>query len=434
MKDETIKAIFLANGFKEKDQGDGRMGLNPYVYGAARALISAFAPPAEIRRPIDDSLLYRMAKAYSVALAKEADNDQGMVKAMRNAFNKLLAISPPNVWTSVSRLVGHDEHTFEQWYEAHGRALLSYELGCEHLMEAAWDAGLARHPTPRLWGRSARSAEEMAAQDTALYETIHQLLSHHRLQEQHIDSESGYPLVDALTADGAPDISSGQREIERLADLLYGEILVKMNLRRDSLESLRDVADWNREVAGSLSIERDELQAAVTRLEKQLKELMPVAEAASDLLADQCPNSTTGNELARVVRKIARESVTQRQTLPVPGRPSQVPKVALWFVAQPGGERCFTRYEDALQRDPDGEPIAMVTLQDHLATSTQHGQFKKTMLHALLINHALKAEHETDPELALSDLIKIEVAMAIDPAISESALTSAGPTPITSAE
>ncbi|WP_429380706.1 hypothetical protein [Pseudomonas laurylsulfatiphila] len=434
MNDETIKAIFLANGFKEKDQGDGRMGLNPYVYDAARALISAFAPPAEIRRPIADSLLYGAAKAYTDGLTKETGDEQGMINAMRKAFNKLLAISPPNVWTSITRLVGHDEHTFAQWYEAHGKALLSYELGCEHLMEASWDAGLARHPTPRLWGRAARSAEEMVAQDAALYEAIHQLLSHHRLQEQQIDSESGYPLVDALTADGAPDISSGQREIERLADQLYGEILEKMNLRRDSLESLRDVADWNREVAGSLSMERDELQAAVTRLEMLLNELLPAAEAASELLADQCPNSTTGNELARVVGKIARESVTQRQTPAVPGRQTQAPKVALWVVAQPGGERCFTRYEDALQRDPDVEPIAMVTLQDHLATVKQRGQFKETMLHALLINHALKAEHETDSELALSDLIKIEVAMAIDPAISESARTSAVPAPISSAE
>ncbi len=312
MNDETIKAIFLANGFKEKDQGEGCMGLNPYVYDAARALISAFAPPADIRRPIDDSLLYGAAKAYTTALAKEADNDQGKVNAMRKTFNKLLAISPPNVWTSIARIVGHDEHTFEQWYEAHGKALLSYELGCEHLMEAAWDAGLARHPTPRLWGRAARTADEMVAQDTALYEVIHQLLSHFRLQEQQTDEESGYPLVDALTAQGAEDISSGQREIERLADHLFGEILDKINLRRDSLESLRDVADWNREVAGSMGIERDTLQATVTRLETQLKQLMPVAEAASEMLADQCPNSTVGNELARVVGKIARESVTNQ--------------------------------------------------------------------------------------------------------------------------
>lgn len=40
MTNEHIKAIFLAAGFKEKDQGEGRMDLNPYVYDAARALLS----------------------------------------------------------------------------------------------------------------------------------------------------------------------------------------------------------------------------------------------------------------------------------------------------------------------------------------------------------------------------------------------------------
>lgn len=41
MTNEQIKAIFLAAGFKEKDQGEGRMDLNPYVYHAARALLTA---------------------------------------------------------------------------------------------------------------------------------------------------------------------------------------------------------------------------------------------------------------------------------------------------------------------------------------------------------------------------------------------------------
>jgi len=36
-----IKEIFLANGFKEKDQGNGVVDLNPYVYTAARALLAA---------------------------------------------------------------------------------------------------------------------------------------------------------------------------------------------------------------------------------------------------------------------------------------------------------------------------------------------------------------------------------------------------------
>ncbi|WP_313453414.1 hypothetical protein [Stutzerimonas nitrititolerans] len=40
MTNDQIKAIYLAAGFKQNDQGDGRMDLNPYVYDAARALLA----------------------------------------------------------------------------------------------------------------------------------------------------------------------------------------------------------------------------------------------------------------------------------------------------------------------------------------------------------------------------------------------------------
>ena len=39
ISDETIKRIFIQNGFKEKLQSDGKYDLNPYVYHAARELI-----------------------------------------------------------------------------------------------------------------------------------------------------------------------------------------------------------------------------------------------------------------------------------------------------------------------------------------------------------------------------------------------------------
>ena len=41
MNNQTIKAIFLANGFKEKPQASGSTDLNPYVYAAARALLAS---------------------------------------------------------------------------------------------------------------------------------------------------------------------------------------------------------------------------------------------------------------------------------------------------------------------------------------------------------------------------------------------------------
>lgn len=40
ISDAEIKRIMLAHGYKEKDQGNGVMDLNPYVYEAARALMS----------------------------------------------------------------------------------------------------------------------------------------------------------------------------------------------------------------------------------------------------------------------------------------------------------------------------------------------------------------------------------------------------------
>lgn len=40
MNKQDIKALFLANGFKEKQQPDGSLDLNPYVYDAAQALIA----------------------------------------------------------------------------------------------------------------------------------------------------------------------------------------------------------------------------------------------------------------------------------------------------------------------------------------------------------------------------------------------------------
>ena len=39
ISDETIKRIFIQNGFKEKLQPDGKYDLNPYAYQAARELI-----------------------------------------------------------------------------------------------------------------------------------------------------------------------------------------------------------------------------------------------------------------------------------------------------------------------------------------------------------------------------------------------------------
>lgn len=43
MNNEQIKHLALQNGFKLKEQPDGTMDLNPYVYDFAVALLNSFA-------------------------------------------------------------------------------------------------------------------------------------------------------------------------------------------------------------------------------------------------------------------------------------------------------------------------------------------------------------------------------------------------------
>ena len=51
MDKEQIKALALANGFKLKEQPDGNMDLNPYVYDFAKALINCDWYPVTERLP-----------------------------------------------------------------------------------------------------------------------------------------------------------------------------------------------------------------------------------------------------------------------------------------------------------------------------------------------------------------------------------------------
>ena len=56
MTNEQIKKIFLLNGFKEKQQPNGEVDLNPYVYEAARALLDSRWISVEDRLPETDVL------------------------------------------------------------------------------------------------------------------------------------------------------------------------------------------------------------------------------------------------------------------------------------------------------------------------------------------------------------------------------------------
>ena len=60
LTNEQIKEICLNHGFKEKDQGDGRMDLNPYVYDAVRAAIrQATGTPGAVRPQLSEQDEFR---------------------------------------------------------------------------------------------------------------------------------------------------------------------------------------------------------------------------------------------------------------------------------------------------------------------------------------------------------------------------------------
>jgi len=55
MNRRDIKALYLAHGYKEKQQPDGSMDLNPYVYEAAQALIARVA--SIMGHPVGEALI-----------------------------------------------------------------------------------------------------------------------------------------------------------------------------------------------------------------------------------------------------------------------------------------------------------------------------------------------------------------------------------------
>jgi hypothetical protein len=85
MTNEQIKRLALANGFKLKEQPDGRMDLNPYVYEFARSLIGP-------------SIVKPACWATSTALARlanRADNAPCVLTGHQAEFNDVPLYTHP---------------------------------------------------------------------------------------------------------------------------------------------------------------------------------------------------------------------------------------------------------------------------------------------------------------------------------------------------
>lgn len=61
MDKEQIKALALKHGFKLKEQPDGTMDLNPYVYEFAEALVNPWVSIHESRPPYGLSVLIKLS-------------------------------------------------------------------------------------------------------------------------------------------------------------------------------------------------------------------------------------------------------------------------------------------------------------------------------------------------------------------------------------
>jgi hypothetical protein len=70
MSPETIERIALDNGFVLKEQPDGSMALNPYVYDFARALLAT--PVDYVKIPNDANEAELMAKLSMIWLEQNA--------------------------------------------------------------------------------------------------------------------------------------------------------------------------------------------------------------------------------------------------------------------------------------------------------------------------------------------------------------------------
>lgn len=70
---ETIEQIALANGFKLKEQPDGSMALNPYVFEFARALLASRQPEIDALKRDVGGLISNLNSEHDERISLEAE-------------------------------------------------------------------------------------------------------------------------------------------------------------------------------------------------------------------------------------------------------------------------------------------------------------------------------------------------------------------------
>jgi hypothetical protein len=213
MNNERIKEIALHAGFKLKEQPDGSMDLNPYVYTFARHLLAErAASPAE---SVDT--LANGWPAYFHMIVKGAE-DAAHAEGRRSALEEL----HPQ-WLKEKERAGRAEHNLEQVNLAY-----QFERQRAETAEAALTANRAGREYVALSDKELSDPEYMRAYVEGCQESFADLLA--ARQAPDLTKLKRYDLRDAITReeDGLPELLNG--DYVRFADV---QALLAQPLRQE---------------------------------------------------------------------------------------------------------------------------------------------------------------------------------------------------------
>lgn len=137
MGKDQIKAIFLANGFKEKLQADGSTDLNPYVYDAAQAFADAINHGAGFIGVGAEGIKHVPRAEVLIAEPEEGDHD-GRQLEWERAENKRLRAELGECKGEYDRAVNKVDALREDLANHDSASLLMNAWVTEHKSQMPW--------------------------------------------------------------------------------------------------------------------------------------------------------------------------------------------------------------------------------------------------------------------------------------------------------
>lgn len=149
MNNARIQAIMLANGFKLKYQGEGRLDLNPYVYDGAHALLDSFMVELIARGLTVVPLVPTPDMVRAAFVGKmESQDCLGQARrreAMANDYSAMVGEAPPvaltmSPWRSVMFDPKLADELCAAWDRENAQSSWGHEPTAKGLFEDGWQA------------------------------------------------------------------------------------------------------------------------------------------------------------------------------------------------------------------------------------------------------------------------------------------------------